>query len=79
MPKLLLIIISAVLVNNFVLQRFLGICPFMGVSKKVSTALGMSGAVLFVMTMASVATWLIHHYVLVSADSVDHFVLIDAD
>ncbi len=79
MPKLLLIIISAVLVNNFVLQRFLGICPFLGVSKRVSTALGMSGAVLFVMAMASVSTWIIHHYVLVAADSVDHFVLIKAD
>ncbi|MBN1165138.1 MAG: electron transport complex subunit RsxA [Candidatus Krumholzibacteriota bacterium] len=65
MPKLLLIIISAVLVNNFVLQRFLGICPFLGVSKRVSTALGMSGAVLFVMTMASVVTWLIYNYILV--------------
>jgi electron transport complex protein RnfA len=64
MPKLILIIISAVLVNNFVLQRFLGICPFLGVSKRVSTALGMSGAVLFVMAMASVVTWLIYHYVL---------------
>ncbi len=65
MLKLLLIIISAVLVNNFVLGRFLGICPFLGVSKRVSTALGMSGAVLFVMTMASVVTWLVYHYVLV--------------
>ncbi|MBN2071888.1 MAG: electron transport complex subunit RsxA [Candidatus Krumholzibacteriota bacterium] len=79
MPKLLLIIISAVLVNNFVLQRFLGICPFLGVSKRVSTALGMSGAVLFVMTMASVSTWLIYHYILVPADSAGHFVLIAAD
>ncbi len=64
MPKLILIIISAVLVNNFVLQRFLGICPFLGVSKRVSTAAGMSGAVLFVMTLASIVTWLIYHYVL---------------
>lgn len=65
MNKLLLIIIAAVLVNNYVLMRFLGICPFLGVSRKVKTAMGMSGAVLFVMTMASVATWLIYHYVLV--------------
>ena len=65
MPKLVIIIISAVLVNNFVLMRFLGICPFLGVSKRVSTAAGMSGAVLFVMTMASVVTWLVYHYVLV--------------
>ncbi len=65
MPKLVLIIISAVLVNNFILQRFLGTCPFLGVSRRVSTALGMSGAVLFVMAMASVATWLFYHYILV--------------
>ena len=65
MTKLVIIIISAVLVNNFVLMIFLGICPFLGVSKRVSTAAGMSGAVLFVMTMASVVTWLIYHYVLV--------------
>jgi electron transport complex protein RnfA len=62
--KLLLIIISAVLVNNFVLNRFLGICPFLGVSRKVKTAVGMSGAVVFVMTMASVVTWLIYSYIL---------------
>jgi len=68
MPKLVIIIISAVLVNNFVLMRFLGICPFLGVSKRVSTAAGMSGAVLFVMTMASVVTWLIYHFVLVPFD-----------
>ncbi len=65
MEKLILIIIGAVLVNNFVLARFLGICPFLGVSKKLETAVGMSGAVLFVLTMASVATWLINYYVLV--------------
>ena len=60
MGRYLLIVISAVLVNNFVLTRFLGICPFLGVSRRVKTSLGMSGAVLFVMTMASVATWLIY-------------------
>ncbi len=65
MPKLILIIISAVLVNNFILQRFLGICPFLGVSRRVPTALGMSGAVLFVMTMTSVVTWPVYHFVLV--------------
>lgn len=65
MEKLILIIIGAVLVNNFVLARFLGICPFLGVSKKLETAAGMSGAVLFVMTMASIATWIIYHYILV--------------
>ena len=70
MEKLILIIIGAVLVNNFVLSRFLGICPFLGVSKKLETAIGMSGAVLFVLTMASVATWLIYHYILVPFDLV---------
>ena len=65
MVKLLLIIISAVLVNNFVLMRFLGLCPFLGVSRRIKTAIGMSSAVVFVMTMASVVTWLIYHYVLV--------------
>ncbi len=70
MSRLLLIIISAVLVNNFVLLKFLGICPFLGVSRKVKTAVGMSGAVVFVMTMASVVTWLIYNYVLVRLDLV---------
>ncbi len=65
MGRLLIIIISAVLVNNFVLMRFLGLCPFMGVSKRLKTAGGMSGAVVFVMTMASIVTWLIYRYVLV--------------
>jgi electron transport complex protein RnfA len=70
MGKLLLIIISAVLVNNFVLMRFLGLCPFLGVSRRVKTAIGMSGAVVFVMTMASVATWLIYLFVLTPFDLV---------
>ena len=61
---LLLLAISAVLVNNFVLSRFLGICPFLGVSKKLGTALGMTGAVIFVMTLASVVSWLVYHGVL---------------
>jgi electron transport complex protein RnfA len=59
------ILISAVLVNNIVLAQFLGICPFMGVSNKVSTSAGMSGAVLFVMTIATTATYLLHQYLLV--------------
>ncbi|KIH77624.1 electron transport complex protein RnfA [Geoalkalibacter ferrihydriticus] len=64
MTELALILISAVFVNNFVLARFLGICPFMGVSKKVETALGMGMAVTFVMTVAAVATWLIQYFIL---------------
>jgi len=62
--SMLLLVISAVLVNNVVLARFLGVCPFLGVSKKLSTALGMSGAVLFVMTLASMISWILHHQVL---------------
>jgi Na+-translocating ferredoxin:NAD+ oxidoreductase subunit A len=61
----ILIIIGAIFVNNIVLAQFLGICPFMGVSSKVKTAAGMSGAVLFVMTLAVIVTWLIMTYVLV--------------
>ena len=59
-----LLIISAVLVNNFVLTRFLGICPFLGVSKDIPTALGMGIAVIFVITCASAVTWLLQHVVL---------------
>jgi len=65
MTEVLLILASAVFVNNFVLARFLGICPFLGVSKKVDTALGMGMAVTFVMTIAAVVTWLIQYLVLV--------------
>ncbi|MBP5319359.1 MAG: electron transport complex subunit RsxA [Kiritimatiellae bacterium] len=60
-----LLMISAILVNNFVLSKFLGICPFLGVSKKISTALGMSGAVIFVITIASAVTWCLEKWVLV--------------
>jgi len=58
--KLFLIFLSAILVNNFVLQKFLGICPFLGVSKKIDTAVGMSLAVIFVMVLASVITWMLN-------------------
>ncbi|HEW92265.1 MAG TPA: electron transport complex subunit RsxA [Thermotogaceae bacterium] len=57
--RIFLIVLSAILVNNFVLQRFLGICPFLGVSKKIDTAVGMSIAVLFVMVLASTIVWFI--------------------
>ncbi|MCF0177152.1 MAG: RnfABCDGE type electron transport complex subunit A, partial [Bacteroidales bacterium] len=60
----ILIIISAVFVNNIVLSQFLGICPFLGVSKKVSTALGMSAAVTFVMAIATCVTFLLQKYIL---------------
>jgi len=65
MAELALLFLSALLVNNFVLSRFLGICPFLGVSKKTETAVGMSLAVLFVMTVASVVTWFLQRFVLV--------------
>jgi len=64
MASYLLIIAGAVLVNNFVLTRFLGICPFLGVSKKLETALGMCGAVIFVMTSASAVTWGVQRFLL---------------
>ena len=60
----LLIFISAIFVNNIVLTQFLGICPFLGVSKKISTSLGMGAAVIFVITLATIVTWLIQHYLL---------------
>ena len=61
----LLIIISAIFVNNILLSQFLGICPFLGVSNKLSTAVGMSGAVSFVITLATVVTYLLNQYLLV--------------
>lgn len=61
---ILAITIGAILVNNFVLSKFLGICPFLGVSKKLKTALGMSGAVIFVMTLASLVTALFYKFLL---------------
>ena len=60
--SLLSIALGAVLVNNFVLSQFLGICPFMGVSKKVETALGMGMAVIFVMGVASAVNWPINEF-----------------
>jgi electron transport complex protein RnfA len=60
----ILIFIAAVFVNNIVLSQFLGICPFLGVSKKTETALGMGGAVTFVMTIATIVTFLIQRFLL---------------
>lgn len=62
--ELILILMTGVLVNNYVLQQFLGICPFLGVSKKVNQASGMGIAVTFVMLVATAATWPIYHYIL---------------
>jgi Na+-translocating ferredoxin:NAD+ oxidoreductase subunit A len=64
MMTYILIFISAVFVNNIVLSQFLGICPFLGVSKKIDTALGMSGAVAFVMTIATIFTYIVQKTVL---------------
>lgn len=62
--SIFVILISAIFVNNFVLSRFLGICPFLGVSKKVETSLGMGMAVTFVMTMASIITFVAQRFIL---------------
>lgn len=63
--NLVLIFIAAALVNNFVLSYFLGICPFVGVSKRISSAVSMGMAVTFVMTITAIVTWLIYHLILV--------------
>lgn len=60
----IMIFITAIFVNNIVLSQFLGICPFLGVSKKISTSAGMGGAVMFVMVMSTIATYLIYHTLL---------------
>lgn len=64
MKEILIILLSGILVDNFVLSKFLGICPFLGVSKKLNSAIGMSIAVTFVMVLASMATWPIYSYIL---------------
>ena len=63
-PSIISLLIAALFTENFVLVKFLGCCPFLGVSKKTETALGMSGAVVFVMTIAAAVTWLLEHYLL---------------
>ena len=64
----LLMLVGCLLVNNYVMCQFLGICPFLGVSKKFDTALGMGLAVTFVMTLASFMTWIVEHFLLVPFD-----------
>ena len=59
------IIIGSIFVSNIVLTQFLGICPFLGVSNKISTSIGMGGAVIFVITIATMVTWIIQYYVLI--------------
>ena len=68
MTEFLLLLISTVLVNNFVLVQFLGLCPFMGVSGKLETAIGMSMATTFVLTIASMCSYLVEQYLLVPLD-----------
>ena len=68
MTEFVLLLISTVLVNNFVLVQFLGLCPFMGVSSKLETAIGMSMATTFVLTLASLASYLIETYLLIPFD-----------
>jgi electron transport complex protein RnfA len=62
--ELAIILLSTVLVNNFVLAQFLGLCPFMGVSNKLESAIGMAGATTFVMTLASICTYLVNTWIL---------------
>jgi len=63
--RIFAIVISAVFVNNFVLSRFLGLCPFIGISRKLDVALGMGASMTFVVTMSSIITWPIYHFILV--------------
>jgi electron transport complex protein RnfA len=65
MKELLTILVGSLFIENFVLSKFLGICPFLGVSKKRETALGMSGAVVFVMALSGAATWMVNAWLLV--------------
>ena len=65
MSELIAIFLSMAIINNFILARFLGLCPFFGVSKKLSSALSMGFAVTLVMLVASVATWIINNYILI--------------
>ncbi len=67
MADYFLLLISAILVNNFVLVQFLGLCPFMGVSNKLETAIGMSSATTFVLTLASIVSWITYHWLLLPA------------
>ena len=68
MNEIIAIFLGMVLINNFILVRFLGLCPYFGVSKKLGPAISMGIAVTFVMTIASIATWLIYHYILIPFD-----------
>lgn len=77
--QLIIIAISAIFINNFVLARFLGICPYIGVSKNMDSALGMGMAVIFVMTIASMVTWLINSYMLKPTTSNIFYIIFSAE
>ncbi len=66
--KILFMAVTSIFINNFVLSRFLGLCPYLGVSKKIDSAFGMGMAVIFVMAIASAFTWLINQYILIPAN-----------
>ena len=68
MSSIIILLVSAILVNNFVLVQFLGLCPFMGSSNKIETAIGMSAATTFVLTLASMVSYLIYQYLLIPLD-----------
>ncbi|MCF8110422.1 MAG: RnfABCDGE type electron transport complex subunit A [Desulfobacteraceae bacterium] len=68
MGEYLVLIISCIFINNIVLAQYLGNCPFLGTSKKMDTAVGMAGAVIFVLTMAGIITWIVDHYFLKALD-----------
>lgn len=68
--EILLILVSTIFVTNFVLARFLGVCPFLGVSARIETSIGMGMAVIFVMTLAALSSWLIDKFVLIPFDLV---------
>lgn len=70
MDSLFLIFLSAFLVNNIVLMKFLGLCPFFGVSSTIETAFGMGMSVIFVMTLATIITWLLYYFILIPLDIV---------
>ena len=76
MNELIAIFLGMVLINNFILVRFLGLCPFFGVSKKLGSAVSMGIAVTFVMTIASIVTWLIYHYILIPFDMEYMYIII---
>jgi Na+-translocating ferredoxin:NAD+ oxidoreductase subunit A len=80
MREYILLFISAAVVNNFVLSYFLGICPFIGVSNKIDSAIGMGMAVTFVMTLTATISWLINHFILVKLPFLEYvaFILVIA-